>query len=146
MRKIIKPRLTPVIVVSELSYSTREGYVGEQKSLLDFVLKWKKAWEKTPENIEDYLSLYSRHFVWRKGGYKEWAEYKKRVTSRKKWIKIDTSGISISKDGRLLEFGNIYVVSLDLSYKSNNFNSKGRKILYVIKEGKQWKILGEESL
>ena len=146
LRKIIKPRLTPVIVVSELSYSTKESYIDEQKSLLDFVLRWKKAWEDTPKNIEEYLSLYSKHFVWKNGGYREWIKHKKRVTSQKKWIKINISNISISKDGRLLEFGNIYVVSLDLDYKSNNFNSKGKKLLYVIKEGKQWKILGEESL
>ncbi|MEO2068834.1 MAG: L,D-transpeptidase family protein, partial [Desulfurobacteriaceae bacterium] len=146
LRKIIKPKITPVIIVSKLNFSTRNAYIQEQRSIYNFILTWKRAWENTPRNINDYLSLYSRHFVWKNGGYREWVRYKKRITRQKKWIRIKLRNISISKDGRLLKFGNLYVAAFDLEYSSNNFTSKGRKLLYIIKEGKQWKILGEESL
>ena len=146
LRKIIKPKVTPVVIVSSLSFADREEYLKEKQSILDFLLRWKKAWENTPQDISEYLSLYSKNFVWKKGGYKEWVRYKTRITKYKKWIRIKLSDITATKDGRLLQFGNIYVVSFKLDYRSNNFSSKGRKLLYVIKEGQQWKILGEENL
>jgi len=146
LRKLIKPKVTPVVIVSDLSFADKEEYLKEKESILNFVLRWKEAWENTPRNISDYLNLYSENFVWKRGGYKEWVKYKRRVTRYKRWIKIKISDIAITKDGRLLQFGNIYVVSLKLDYRSNNFSSKGRKLLYVIKEGGQWKILGEENL
>ena len=146
LRKLIKPKVTPVVIVSHLSFSEKETYLKEKASLLNFVRKWKEAWENTPKNLSEYLKLYSKKFVWKRGGYKEWVKYKTRITRYKKWIKIKISDITATKDGRLLQFGNIYVVGLMLDYRSNNFSSKGRKLLYVIKEGGQWKILGEENL
>jgi murein L,D-transpeptidase YafK len=146
LRRIIKPKITPVIIVSSLNFSNKKDYVKEQKSIYSFLLRWKSAWENTPQDLDSYLSLYSKHFVWNRGSYKEWVNYKKRVTKQKRWIRIKLKNISISKDGRLLSFGNLYVAAFDLEYNSNNFSSKGKKLLYIVREGKQWKILGEENL
>jgi murein L,D-transpeptidase YafK len=146
LRKIIKPKVTPVVIVSNLSFANRDEYLEEKKSILDFILRWKEAWENTPQDISKYLSFYSKNFVWEKGGYNEWIKYKTRITRFKKWIRIKLSDITATKDGRLLQFGTIYVVSFLLDYRSNNYSSKGRKLLYVIKEDGKWKILGEENL
>ncbi len=146
LRKELVLKKTPVIIVSKLSLSSREQFFNEKKSLINFILHWKKAWENSPKNIDEYLNCYSKRFVWKKGGITEWKRYKRRITKAKKWIKIDISNIVAGKDGRILEFGNLYVVNLDLDYRSNNFKSKGRKILYIIKEEKSWRILGEENL
>ena len=146
LRKLIVPRRTPVVVVSSLSLEPKEEFLKEKESLLNFIFKWKRAWEETPKDIEPYLNCYSKNFVWEKGNYESWEEYKRRITRFKRWIKITLSDITVAKDGRLLEFGNLYVVRLKVNYSSNNFNSVSNKILYVIKEDGEWKILGEENL
>nr|WP_163328452.1 L,D-transpeptidase family protein [Desulfurobacterium thermolithotrophum] len=146
LKKLIDPKLTPVIIVTAVNYVERKKYIDEKKSILSFILRWKKAWENTPKSLKSYFSFYSKHFVWKKGNYKDWIRYKKRVTKQKKWIKIKIFNLSVSKDGRVLQFGNLYVANIDFEYKSNNFHSKGKKLLYIVREGKQWKILGEENL
>ena len=146
LRRLIVPRRTPVVVVSSLSLEPKEEFLKEKESLLNFIFKWKRAWEETPKDIEPYLNCYSKNFVWEKGNYESWEEYKRRITKFKRWIKITLSDITAAKDGRLLEFGNLYVVRLKVNYSSNNFNSVSNKILYVIKEDGEWKILGEENL
>jgi murein L,D-transpeptidase YafK len=143
---VVKPKETPVIIVESLQYYSPERYFAERQSLLDFINRWKSAWERTPKNLVPYFSCYSEHFVWKGGGIKSWKDYKRRVTSRKKWIRIKIDNLYLCKDGRVLKYGNIYVASFKMTYNSNNYHFKGEKVLYIIKEGKRWKILGEETL
>jgi murein L,D-transpeptidase YafK len=146
LKKFIVPKRTPVVIVSKLSFSSREAFVSEKKSLIGFVLRWKRYWENTPENLEPYLSLYDENFVWERGGIKSWIRHKERVTKKKKWIRIKLSDLTIIKDGRILKFGNLYVVRVKVKYRSNNYSSDTNKILYVIKRKGKWKILAEENL
>ena len=146
LKSLIVPKRTPVIIVSNLSYSSKSEFLSEQKSLINFIFHWKKAWEETPKDITPYLNCYSKNFVWARGDFNSWVKHKKRVTKYKKWIKIKITDLTAAKDGRILSFGNLYVVRMKLDYRSNNYNSNTNKILYIVKEGKQWKILGEENL
>ena len=146
LKKLIVPKKTPVVVVSKLNLDSKEKFLEEKKSLLNFIFRWKRAWEETPKDIEPYLNCYSKNFVWPKGDYRSWERYKREITKRKRWIKVKLSEITIAKDGRILEFGNLYVVRLKVKYSSNNFNSLSNKLLYIIREGEEWKILGEENL
>ena len=115
---------------------------------MEFLYNWKNAWEKATKNgdIDKYLSFYSKSMVSQYGNFENFKKHKKNVSKYKKWIKIYLKNIYISKDGRVLDFGNIYVVSFDMEYKSNNYNWKGKKILYITRENGKWKILAEESL
>ncbi len=142
----VKVKETPVIIVEHIQYLPLGELEKERKSLLQFIYRWKSAWEKTPEDLKPYFSCYSKHFVWERGNLRTWKIYKRRVTSRKRWIRIKIKDIYLSKDGRVLEFGNLYVASFKLIYDSNNYHSVGRKVLYIIKEDGQWKILGEGNL
>ncbi|WP_158025375.1 L,D-transpeptidase family protein [Desulfurobacterium indicum] len=145
LRKFITPKETPVIIVDELCKEPFKNFVSERNSLVDFVYKWKAAWENSPEDLQTYFSFYSKNFVTDKYSFNEWKKYKKRVTAGKKWIKIKISNLAITRDGRLLSFGRLYLISFDMKYRSNNYNWQGHKLLYVTKEGEKWKILGEES-
>ncbi len=146
LKKFISLRRTPVVIVSKLSLASKSDYINEKESLLNFILKWKKAWEETPKDLTPYFSCYSENFKWKGGDINSWKRYKSRITKFKKWIKIKISDITAVKDGRVLNFGNLYVVRLKLNYSSNNYNSVSNKILYIINEGGRWKILGEENL
>ncbi len=146
LKKYILPKRTPVVIVSHLSLASKDEYLNEKESLLNFILKWKKAWEETPKDLTPYFSCYSENFKWEGGNIDSWIRYKTRITKFKKWIKIKIDDITAVKDGRILNFGNLYVVRLKLNYSSNNYSSVSNKVLYIINEGGKWKILGEENL
>ena len=146
LKELVSLKRTPVVVVSQIAYADKSSFLKEKASLINFLFKWKKAWENTPKDLQPYLDCYSKNFVWIKGDFSEWERYKKRVTRYKKWIKIDISDVSIVKDGRLLEFGNLYAIRMNLHYRSNNHVSKVNKLLYVIREDGKWRILAEENL
>ncbi len=147
LKKFIEIKKTPIVIVDNLSYETPSKLTKIRTSLINFLFNWKTAWENSPKNIEKYFSFYSEHFVSPKfNNINSWKTYKKKITKGKKWIKIKIANVSISKDGRLLKFGKLYLITFDMNYKSNNYRWKGRKLLYIINEGGKWKILGEESL
>jgi len=146
LKKYVTVKRTPVVIVSELKFQDKKDILNEEESLKAFVEKWRKAWEETPKDITPYLNCYSEKFVWERGNYEDWVRYKKRVTRWKRWIKVKVSDLTLTRDGRLLSFGNLYVVRLKVDYRSNNFDSRVNKVLYVIKENGKWKILGEENL
>ncbi len=146
--KYITFKETPVIIVDNYSFTTANKLEKVKKSLVEFLYKWKKAWENTAggKNLEAYFNLYSDNMVSIYGDKVAFIAHKSRVSKNKEWIKIYIKNIYISKDGRVLDFGNIYAVSFDMEYRSNNYNWEGKKILYLIKENGKWKILAEESL
>jgi len=146
LKDFINVKRTPVVIVSKLSFSSCKDFISEKKSLIAFVLKWKKYWEETPENLKPYLSLYDRNFVWKGGNLKSWIRHKRRITKQKRWIRIRLSDLTIIKDGRILKFGNLYVIRAKVSYRSNNYKSDTNKVLYVIKRDGKWRILAEENL
>ncbi len=146
LKKYITPKKTPIIIVNDISKEPLNSFIKERNSLVDFVYNWKTAWENSPKGIENYFSFYSKSFANPKYSFENWKSYKRDVTSRKKWIKIKISNLTITKDGRILKFGRLYLISFNMDYFSNNYRWKGKKIIYVTKEEGKWKILGEESL
>jgi len=147
LKKFIKLKETPVVIVEDFEYTDAGSFKEKQMALIYFVYQWKRAWEETANgNLDNYFFLYSERFVSKKGNKRQWMRYKRRISKLKDWIKIDIKNLSILKDGRMLDFGNIYVATFDMNYRSNNYNFKGKKILYIIREEGKWKILAEETL
>ncbi|WP_457623115.1 L,D-transpeptidase family protein [Persephonella sp.] len=147
LRRYIKLKDTPVVIVEDFEYTDPKSFKEKQMALIYFVYQWKRAWEETAKGkLDNYFLLYSDRFVSKKGNKRQWIKYKTRISKQKDWIKISIKNLSILKDGRMLDFGNIYVAVFDMDYRSNNYNFKGKKILYIIREKGKWKILAEETL
>jgi len=146
IRRLIAFKETPVVIVEDFDYTDPNTFNDTRRSIGFFVYEWKKAWENSPQDIERYLSFYSKDFISRFENLEAFKEYKRRVTKNKEWIKIDLDDLFILKDGRVLDFGNIYVARFNMDYRSNNYNWSGVKLLYIIKDDSGWKILAEESL
>ena len=145
LKDFISLRKTPVIIVSGVSFLRKTEFERERESLLEFIKKWKTSWENTPSDLKPYFDCYSKNFVWQRGNYEDWIKYKTRITKYKKWIKLKVRDVFLSKDGRVLSFGNLYVASFYFEYRSNNYRARGQKLLYIIKENGRWKILAEET-
>ena len=147
VEKFITPKVTPVVIVDDFSYVPSKEYDKTKVSLGYFVYRWKRTWELSVNgNVDEYTKLYSDHMVWKRGDKKSFIAYKKLVSQGKRWIKITLKNLYLTKDGRVLDYGHIYVASFDMDYKSNNYKWSGKKVLYIIKENGKWKILAEESL
>lgn len=147
IKPIIKLKETPVIVVDNVDPIDPESFYKERLSLGYFIYRWKKAWEGSVNGkYKRYMDFYSDRLICTYGDKKAFMAHKKAIAQNKKWIKIDIEDLYLAKDGRLLDFGHLYVASFKLAYDSNNYKWSGRKILYIIKKDGQWKILAEENL
>ena len=117
----------------------------EVGKIKEFIYDWKNAWEN--KDFEKYISLYSKKFRWKGGGFKEWKKYKKRVILSKKFIKIKISELTILAYREGLEKEPRYYVAEFLQeYTSDKYSDKGIKRLYIVKESADFKIISEEFL
>lgn len=108
-----------------------------------YILEWKKAWEI--KDFKKYISFYSPHFTWEKGGFKEWVGYKRITVLGKKFIKVKISHLTILafREG-LNKEPSYYVAEFFQEYTSDTYSDKGIKRLYILKENGKLKILAEE--
>lgn len=121
-------------------------YIPESKPKTDvigFLKSWKESWER--KDVNAFLSHYSKKFRWKRGGYKEWKDYKRRVISQKKRITVSISNLTVvgfwKEGGKIPEY---YVAEFYQTYSSDSYSDKGFKRLYIWKEGGKLKIISEE--
>jgi len=130
--------------VDTLQYEPVESQRKLLQILSHFLKDWKTAWES--RDTAKYLNYYSRNFVSSDGkNYQKFKEYKSRVNEYKKFIQlqIEQKAFLLSQKGE----EHIAIVRINQDYRSDNFKSYSRKILYL-KEEKQgkWEIIGEVTL
>jgi murein L,D-transpeptidase YafK len=132
----IRFRQTPVIVEEKILYTLPQELGQEQLSVRRFLEEWKRSWET--KQLDLYLSCYSENFRYKNMDRKGWRDYKHRLNQRYK-------SIQITMDTPILLRHNRKVVAVfSQSYRSDQFFNEGTKRLYLIPEGSDWKIIGEE--
>jgi murein L,D-transpeptidase YafK len=111
----------------------------------EFIEEWKHSWES--RDFKKYISFYSKKFRWKRGSFKEWERYKKRVILGKKRIKISIRDLTIlgfwKKGEKPIEY---YVAEFTQIYESDTYSDRGLKRLYIMREGDKLKIISEEFL
>ena len=97
--------------------------------------RWVRAWEN--QDIELYLSFYSKEFVPTNGRYSDWWIDRIAALKRHANISIQLENIQIfsSKDTAEIDFTQ--------SFKSNTYSDIGIKKLIWVKNGSDWKITKE---
>jgi murein L,D-transpeptidase YafK len=134
---------TPLVIVDTIKFQPQEDQRRFFQNLSDFLNDWKIAWES--RDTDKYLSFYGKDFVSSDGkNYQKFKEYKHRVNQSKKFIQlqIEKKAFLLSqKDG-----GQIAILRINQDYRSDNFKSYSRKILYLKEEQGKWKIIGEIPL
>lgn len=97
--------------------------------------RWVRAWEN--QDIELYLSFYSKEFVPTNGRYSDWWIDRIAALKRHANISIQLENIQIfsSKDTAEIDFTQ--------SFKSNRYSDIGIKKLIWVKNGSDWKITKE---
>jgi hypothetical protein len=92
---------------------------------------------KKPQFLHDFVSSDGKN-------YQKFKEYKFRVNQSKKFVQVQIEPKSIllsQKDG-----GRIVIVRMNQDYRSDNFKSYSRKILYLKEKQGKWEIVGEVNL
>jgi murein L,D-transpeptidase YafK len=136
----IKLGTTPVVIVDRLAFRSAENQKSVAQDILTFVNAWQKAWETVDMN--KFLRFYSRDFKAADGtGLEAFGQRKEQVSKGKKFIQIrlDRKAVLLSQK----DHGDIAVIRFRQIYRSNNFNSKSVKSLYLKKGQRGWQIIGE---
>lgn len=129
---------TPVIVVQDVTFLSKNTWERNRKDIGDAVSRWSKAWQN--KDFETYISSYdAQEFHDRsKGNYAAYKAYKKAVFSRPDSPSIKLEFISIMINSEYA------VVTLQQDYRSPVINDTGKKTLYLKKDANyDWKIVGE---
>ncbi|OGP75217.1 MAG: hypothetical protein A2W09_04855 [Deltaproteobacteria bacterium RBG_16_50_11] len=139
---LIKIGDTPLVIVDALKVQPLAEQQRLAQELSTFLQDWEIAWES--RDTERYLSFYSQNFVSSDGkDYKRFKEYKHQVNQAKTFIelRVEKKSFFLSQKNE----GHHAVLRIDQDYRSNNFNSFSRKILYLKEEQGGWRIIGEVS-
>lgn len=135
LAQFIELRQTPFIVEEKITYLPENTIVRVRRELLDFVERWRSAWES--EHIHEYLSFYSKRFKTPRFTYRQWPDYKRLINRRNRNRKILVSDLVIFK------VKGVYHVQFIQHYSSSRLNSIGRKYLYIVEHEGAYQIISE---
>jgi len=97
--------------------------------------KWARAWEK--QDIELYLSFYSKEFKGSKERHADWRISRQTALKRHANISIQLQNIQISQSKDTVD------INFTQTFKSDEYSDIGVKELVWAKNGSDWKIIKE---
>ena len=97
--------------------------------------KWVRAWEK--QDIELYLSFYSKEFKGSKERHADWRTSRQAAFKRPTKISIQLQNIQISQNKGTVE------INFTQTFKSDGYSDIGIKELVWVKNGSDWRIIKE---
>ncbi len=115
--------------------NTLPDYPKDEQLLLDFIEKWRQAWQS--KQIDEYIDCYLDTFVSRKMNRAAWKKYKARLNRKYKTISVKLSAPKIDWTDKGAK------VTFRQQYKSDTFAADGRKTLHLLHEGDRWGITRE---
>jgi len=91
-----------------------------------FLRSWEESWEQ--KDLKAYLSHYSRKFRWKRGGFREWKRYKRRVILNKRSIEVDLEDLTVVAFRRgLSDEVEYYLAEFRQTYRSDKYSDRGIK-------------------
>ncbi len=135
--KVLQVGITPVVITDQMKWSDENDHAN-RSDLLVALEQWRKDWASI--DTDNYLKHYARDFNSGNLNYAAWERNKRAVNSRKSWIKIKISNLSIFD---YPTDPNMVVVNFEQDYSSNNLSNRMKKRQYWIKRDNQWKIIYE---
>ncbi|MDC0948722.1 L,D-transpeptidase family protein [Gammaproteobacteria bacterium] len=131
---------TPVVITRDPSWIAPNRWRKQRDAVVSRIQQWGEDWASL--DTDRYLAHYSpSQFRYDGGRFDNWAAYKHRVNSNKKFIEVDLSNIDVF---RYPGEDNLVVAYVDQNYRSSNINSKTRKELQLRREDDgRWRIVRE---
>jgi len=140
----IQLNVTPLIITKEIQWISPQENQKWQQEINAFLDRWRVAWEN--KDFDTYGSCY--HPKFQAGDYtlKSWLEHKRYLAKRRKNIKITFKNIEVYFYNHYPQLGQVVMVRLLQEYKSDTYQDKGLKTLFLVKNNKEnsvWHILLE---
>ncbi|MGK5091395.1 L,D-transpeptidase family protein [Deltaproteobacteria bacterium TL4] len=126
---------TPIIVQEKIHYQSEAEVSEVAQNILTMIQTWRAAWES--DDVEHYLSYYSKRFKTPKFRYRGWVAYKHQVNQ------LNNNRQIVLKYFSVLKSGDLYHVQFEQNFHSSRINDTGKKHLYVVKEEQGYKIISE---
>ncbi|MCP4681999.1 MAG: L,D-transpeptidase family protein [Desulfobacterales bacterium] len=126
---------TPVVISSGIKLLSPDKIQKESKELEALVEHWRGAWEK--KDIDRYMSFYSALFSSEKMDWHRWKAYKDRLGKKYGEFEIEINNLQI------FNVNDVVLAHFYQTYRTAGYESRGEKRLYLVKNNKEWKILGE---
>ncbi len=119
------------------------AHAGLSESIHQMLNSWRRDWES--RNADRYLGHYHPDFRTKKYDFVSWSRYKRRINSRKKYIKVHLSHVRIRRGPEHIAQGEAVLVTFNQHYQSSNYSANSRKQLYLVRQhnGGAWLILFE---
>jgi murein L,D-transpeptidase YafK len=136
--KYIELKKTPLIVVQDMHYLSRDSWYRNRAQLLNLVNQWIDSWQQ--EKFSSYINFYHpQKFHDRfRGNYQQFSKYKRTLFQRSGQPTIRIDNISI------FQTLNYATITFRQHYSSRSINDSGKKTLYLEKNASyQWKIVSE---
>ena len=136
LTQYVKLGKTPIIIQDEVELLDSAAAKESSSQLSNLVEKWRSSWEA--KDIESYIGFYGSAFRSMKMNRDQWKTYKNNLNASYKTLQVKFSRPVI------YAYKNRAVVRFLQSYTSDQHSDFGEKVLYLAKEGDEYKIIGEE--
>ena len=121
-------------VAKQINIKTGDG-ITSKDFMPEYLNKWAHAWEQ--QNIDLYLSFYSKEFKGSKQRHAAWRASRKVALKKHTSISIQLKNIEISRSKEIIELNFTQI------FKSSKQSDIGTKKLVWVKNGSDWKIIKE---
>ena len=147
LKKHIKIKDTPVVITEDYEYIDRASFDKYQRRLLNFFALWKDGFKSAIEgNPINMYFLYSPNFVSKDGDKFKYIKNNYENLKDDKNKRYIFTNLSILKYGRIMLFGDIFVIAFNYEYFSDKRKIRQKKILYIKEEDGKLRIIGEENI
>jgi hypothetical protein len=116
----------------------------DTQAVANTIESWARAWENNVNSLDGYRAFYHPGFFAnyksRSGmDYGQWMADKQAKAQKTGCIQITISGLKVQIQG------DIATARFSQKYVSQTYCDQGEKTLYLTRDGRDWKIIGEEQ-
>jgi murein L,D-transpeptidase YafK len=135
LSKYIDLKQTPIVIVGTVEYLTEADWLAQQEKMKSWLEAWRVAWGG--KDLDTYMSKYSERFRSAGMNKRQWRRFKANLADKYSFINVALRDVQIFNIGPKLVFRFMQ------EYKSNLKEDAGTKILYMLKNGEKYEIIGE---
>lgn len=127
---------TPIVIADKIEWVPAPELETKRSTIMSWLENWRNAWET--KNLDQYMTFYGDEFQSMKMDKKKWREFKKGLNDKYQFIKIK------AVQPFVIANGNEVIIRFLQEYESDQKSDSGEKLLYLKRQGNDYKIVGEE--
>jgi len=136
LSQFITLKRTPVIIQDSVDFAPATKIRTNRTTWMAWLDSWRNSWQS--KNLDTYMNHYSSEFHGLGMNAGQWRKYKEGLNEKYKYIKVNL------KDPIVLAHKDRMVFRFIQQYESDQNADFGEKVLYLKRDGSDFKIIGEE--